>query len=210
VAVGYRGAFSGSTDNWADGWTAMSQYGYLAPAEAAPENTAPTITAPEPGATFAINVGVNLSVTNTAVDSDLPAQALAFSLLSGSGSVTPEGLFTWRPQVIDSGTTNVVVVQVADDGTPNLTATNTFSVIVNPLTQPIAHSFNYSGGAFSLSVNGQEGPDYAVQVSTNLATGPWTTVFTTNSPAMPFIFTDPTAGSEPMQFYRVIAGPPLP
>jgi hypothetical protein len=29
VSVAYRGAFSGPSDNWADGWTALSQYGYL-------------------------------------------------------------------------------------------------------------------------------------------------------------------------------------
>ncbi|MBE0542606.1 MAG: hypothetical protein IH623_14700 [Verrucomicrobia bacterium] len=29
MAVNYRGAFSGPSDNWADGWTAISQYGYL-------------------------------------------------------------------------------------------------------------------------------------------------------------------------------------
>ncbi|MCB1129163.1 MAG: hypothetical protein KDM81_21875, partial [Verrucomicrobiae bacterium] len=34
VAVDYRGAFSGPSDNWADGWTALSQLGYLKPAEA--------------------------------------------------------------------------------------------------------------------------------------------------------------------------------
>ena len=35
-AVDYRGAFSGPADDWADGWTALSQYGYLKPAEAGP------------------------------------------------------------------------------------------------------------------------------------------------------------------------------
>lgn len=30
--VNYRGAFSGPNDNWADGWTALSQLGYLKPA----------------------------------------------------------------------------------------------------------------------------------------------------------------------------------
>ncbi|HVR36546.1 MAG TPA: hypothetical protein VMS21_11920, partial [Methylomirabilota bacterium] len=32
MEVNYRGAFSGPADNWADGWTALSQYGYLKPA----------------------------------------------------------------------------------------------------------------------------------------------------------------------------------
>ena len=29
AAVGYRGAFAGPEDDWADGWTALSRYGYL-------------------------------------------------------------------------------------------------------------------------------------------------------------------------------------
>lgn len=33
VAVTYRGAFSGVSDNWADGWTALSSLGYLKVAE---------------------------------------------------------------------------------------------------------------------------------------------------------------------------------
>jgi hypothetical protein len=32
IEVSYRGAFAGPEDNWADGWTALSQYGYLKPA----------------------------------------------------------------------------------------------------------------------------------------------------------------------------------
>lgn len=32
MPVNYRGAFSGPDDDWADGWTALSQYGYLKPA----------------------------------------------------------------------------------------------------------------------------------------------------------------------------------
>jgi hypothetical protein len=33
MEVSYRGAFSGPTDGWADGWTALSSLGYLALAE---------------------------------------------------------------------------------------------------------------------------------------------------------------------------------
>lgn len=39
--VNYRGAFSGPNDNWADGWTALSQLGYLKPAT--PGLTTPVI-----------------------------------------------------------------------------------------------------------------------------------------------------------------------
>jgi hypothetical protein len=65
-----------------------------------------------------------------------------------------------------------------------------------------------AGGLFSLAVNGQTGPDYAVQASTNLVE--WQSVFTTNSPAMPFDWADPDTGLYPMRFYRIVVGPPLP
>jgi hypothetical protein len=36
MAVSYRGAFSGPSDNWADGWSALSTLGYLKPAPPTP------------------------------------------------------------------------------------------------------------------------------------------------------------------------------
>jgi hypothetical protein len=42
VAVSYRGAFSGPSDNWADGWTALSSMSFLAEAVPAP-GTPPVI-----------------------------------------------------------------------------------------------------------------------------------------------------------------------
>lgn len=173
-----------------------------------PNTAAPVFTAPAPGSIYTINVGANLSVTNTATDADMPAEAVTFSQLSGSGSVTADGIFTWRPQVSDAGTTNVVTIQVTDDGAPTMSATQSFSVIVNPLPQPQVSSPVWAGGQFGLVVNGQSGPDYAVQASTNLVN--WQSVFATNSPAMPFQWTDPAAGSFPLRFYRIVVGPPLP
>jgi hypothetical protein len=179
-----------------------------------PPNSAPTFTAPVTGTNFTINVGVNLSVACTATDSDTPAQTLTYSLLAGpSGAAVnfSNGNFTWRPTVSQAGSVNSVQVVVTDNGTPNLSATNSFSVTVSSLTSPTTDAQNYSGGQFSVSVNGQVGPDYALQATTNLVGGTWTTVATTNSPAtMPVILTDPNAGSQPMQFYRIVTGPPLP
>jgi hypothetical protein len=174
----------------------------------------PIFTAPPANSTFIINVGVNLSVTNVATDADLPPQTLTYSLLSttptnatlDSGS----GIFTWRPLVTQANSTNPIIVVVTDDGTPNRSATNTFTVVVNPLAQPVISSPAYSGGQFSLSVSGQVGPDYALQSTTDLLSGTWTTLLTTNSPPAPFLFVDPNAGLVPIQFYRIVVGPPLP
>ncbi len=180
----------------------------------APANTAPVFTAPITGSNFVINVGVSLTVACTATDSDTPAQTLTYSLLAGpSGAAVDSGSgnFTWRPNVFQSDSTNSVQVVVTDNGTPNLSATNSFTVTVNPLTAPTTSSSSYTGGQFSLNFSGQIGEDYALQATTNLAGGTWVTVATTNSPAtMPVSLKDPNAGSQPMQFYRIVTGPPLP
>jgi pectin methylesterase-like acyl-CoA thioesterase len=179
-----------------------------------PPNTAPTFTGPITGTNFTINVGVSLAVSCAAMDSDSPAQTLTYSLLAGpSGAAvnSSSGNFTWRPMVSQASSMNPVQVVVTDNGTPSLSATNSFSVTVTALTSPTTDTPNYSGGQFSVNVNGQVGPDYALQATTNLVGGTWTTVATTNSPAtMPVILTDPNAGSQPVQFYRIVTGPPLP
>ena len=69
-----------------------------------------------------------------------------------------------------------------------MSATQSFSVIVNPLTAPGLSNISFAGGQFSFNVSGQSGPDYAIETSTNLTQ--WSNVFITNSPALPFIWTD--------------------
>lgn len=58
MAVNYRGAFSGPSDNWADGWTAVSQYGYLKPAAVSATPNPVTLTITRNGA------NVNISFTS--------------------------------------------------------------------------------------------------------------------------------------------------
>jgi hypothetical protein len=179
------------------------------PATLAVGNTAPTFGAIS-GQT--VNVGATVNVNDIATDPDVPAQTLTYSLLSGPsdaslGSAT--GTFTWRPTVSAANTTNLIRVVVTDNGTPNLSATNSFNVVVNPLTQPNLLAPSYSAGQFSVSVSGEVGPDYALQVSTNLSGGSWVTLLQSNSPPSPFTFTDTNAGGA-QQFYRIIVGPPLP
>ena len=88
-----------------------------------------------------------------------------------------------------------------------MSATQSFSVVVNPLSAPALPSVSFSNGQFGFQVSGQAGPDYAIQTSTNLTQ--WSAVFTTNSPAMPFSWQD-IAATNAAGFYRVVVGPPLP
>jgi hypothetical protein len=158
-----------------------------------------------------VNVGQTVAFTASATDTDTPPQTLTFSLVSGPGDATLNtntGAFSWRPQVTQANTTNLFALQVTDDGIPSLSATQSFTVTVNPLTQPTAASIVLNNGQLGFQVSGQTGPDYAVQISSNLLG--WNTLFITNSPAMPFSWTDTNAATLPAQFYRIKVGPPLP
>ncbi|HEY1791225.1 MAG TPA: T9SS C-terminal target domain-containing protein [Verrucomicrobiae bacterium] len=175
---------------------------------ATPINTAPVLA---PISDRAINVGYHLSITNTATDSDTPAQTLTYSLPIAPTNATigsASGIFDWRPFVTQANTTNPVQIVVTDNGTPNMSATQNFNVIVNPLTLPDIVSPSIIGGQFSFSLNGQIGPDYAVQGSTNLID--WNTLLITNPISMPFDWTDPNIPSLRTEFYRIKIGPPLP
>ncbi len=80
-----------------------------------------------------------LTVTNIATDPDIPAQTLVFALPihpSGMTIDTGTGVLTWTPDQTQSPSTNPVVVTVTDNGTPPLTATNSYNVIVQEVNVP--------------------------------------------------------------------------
>jgi hypothetical protein len=170
-------------------------------------NTAPILS---PIANQTVNVGQTVAFTASATDTNQPPQTLTFALLSGTTNATLDtssGAFSFRPLVTQANSTNNFTLQVSDNGTPSLSATQSFSVVVNPLSAPGISTISFAGGQFSFSVSGQSGPDYAIEISTNLTQ--WNNVFITNSPALPFTWTDATTNS-PVRFYRVKLGPPLP
>ncbi|HXR48984.1 MAG TPA: cellulase family glycosylhydrolase [Candidatus Limnocylindrales bacterium] len=172
-----------------------------------PPNTPPTLA---PIANQTVNVGQTVAFTASATDTDLPPQTLTFALLAGATNATlnsSSGSFSFRPLVTQANSTNNFTLQVSDNGTPSMSATQSFSVVVNPLSAPSVSNVSAAGGQFGFAVSGQSGPDYAVETSTNLTQ--WNTVFVTNSPALPFVWTD-TNSAEPQRFYRVKLGPPLP
>ena len=171
----------------------------------------PTLT---PVADQTMNAGETRFVTNTATDPNVPPQTLTFNLLNSPSGATltlldaTDAQFSWRAHVNSAGTTNLVTVAVTDTGTL-LSATNSFDVIVNPLSsQPAVSSIGTSGGQLTLVLNGPQGPDYTVLTSTNL-TDPlstWQVLMTTNSPVTPVTLTVPIT-ADPVRFYSIQIGP---
>ena len=73
-----------------------------------------------------------LAVTNTAVDLDLPPDTLSYRLLSPptGANIDTNGVITWTPAQTQSPGTNTITTVVTDSGTPSLSDTNSFTVVV--------------------------------------------------------------------------------
>jgi hypothetical protein len=157
-----------------------------------------------------INVGQTVSFTASATDTNQPPPTLSFNLLSAPTNASvnsTSGLFNWRPLTSQANSTNQFVLVVTANNTPSLSATQSFAVAVSPITLPTLTQAAVSNGQFSLTLNGMAGPDYGIQISSNLVD--WQTIFSTNSPALPFTWLD-TNSTVPTRFYRGTLGPPLP
>jgi hypothetical protein len=170
-----------------------------------PANAAPTLA---PIGNRSINAGFALAITNVATDANLPWQTLTFNLLAappGAVITTNTGIVSWRPTLAQAGAAYPVSVRVADNGTPSLAATQSFNVTVIPVAAPQLSAVGIVGGQFGFQISGDPGPDYSIQSSTNLSD--WSTIFTTNAPALPFNYVDNDFLLEPLRFYRVLLGP---
>jgi len=155
-----------------------------------------------------ILAGRTLLVTNTATDPNVPPLPLNFSLLSppaGALIDSNSGLFTWRPSIAQSPSTPIISVIVSDNGAPPLTATQSFAVTVIQPATPTLNSAAMINGQLGFLINGDTGPDYTILASTNLTL--WNPIFTTNSPALPYFWTDTNSLSYPTRYYRTVLGP---
>jgi hypothetical protein len=155
-----------------------------------------------------ILAGQTLVVSNSASDADVPPQLLAYSLPgspSGLAIDTHSGVLTWRPAIAQSPSTQSVVVVVSDSGTPSLSATQSFSVTVLQPSLPTLGLASVTSTGFGFWVDGDAGPDYLIQASTNLVS--WSSIATSNSPALPFFWADTNSALFPGRFYRALLGP---
>ncbi len=94
-------------------------------------NTAPVLA---PIADQTVTEGAFLSLKVAALDLDVPAQTLTYSLAAGApagAGINPvSGVFTWPVPSGHGASTNPVIVRVTDNGVPSLSATQRFSIMV--------------------------------------------------------------------------------
>ncbi len=155
-----------------------------------------------------ISAGQTLIITNTATDPEVPPQQLLYTLPTkpaGAGIGTLNGVLSWRPQASQADSTNAFTVKVADTGSPSLSATQSFLVTVGKLGLPAVSVPSLSNGLFQMTVNGDFGPDYQIWSSTNLTD--WQMLQQSNSPLLPFVWTDTDDTNSPTRFYRIQLSP---
>ncbi|MEO6184235.1 MAG: putative Ig domain-containing protein, partial [Verrucomicrobiota bacterium] len=109
------------------------------------KNEAPMLATIDPQT---VNEEVFSSITNSVNDPDLPANTLTFNLEPGAPEgVTinsTNGVLTWTPLEIQAPSTNIITVRVIDDGSPALSTTNSFTIVVNEVnkTPVLANIYN--------------------------------------------------------------------
>jgi hypothetical protein len=108
----------------------------------------------------------------------------------------------------EEAASNAPALLVTSTNSTTLTATQSFWVSVLAPATPSLTDPALEGSLFSFAVSGDSGPDYNIQATTDLSSpGNWLTLFTTNSPALPFRWTDTNAGGFPERYYRIRLGP---
>jgi len=82
-----------------------------------------------------ILAGATITVTNAATDADLPANQLTYQLSQAPAGavINASGIITWTaPLAQGNSTTNIFTTRAVDNAASPLSATNTFTVVVNP------------------------------------------------------------------------------
>ncbi len=121
-----------------------------------------------------VNEGELLLVTTSANDVDLPNDQLIFSLLSppAGAIIDPlSGIFSWTPSKPQAPGTNTIAVVVRDSGTPQLSATNRFTVVV--LARPVFQTVSFSGTNVFLNWSSVAGVTYRVLFKEKLEDQNW-------------------------------------
>ena len=117
-----------------------------------------------------VNESNLLTFTVTGTDGDLPAQVLTYSLDAGApagASITSGGVFTWTPTEAQGPQTYFVTVIVKDNGSPLLSASNTFIIDVKevnlaPVLAPIGNKTNSEGSLLTFTATATD-PDLPAQ-----------------------------------------------
>ncbi|MBX3743862.1 MAG: putative Ig domain-containing protein [Verrucomicrobiae bacterium] len=150
--------------------------------------------------------GIPLTFTVTATDPDLPANTLTFALDAAPDGMTLDpatGVLTWSATPAQIGT-HTVTVRVSDDGSPSLSDTGTFDVLVTSARSELTLE-RIAGGLIQVSATGDIGETYELQATSNLTVWERLAQFELTTP--PYRYIDPASATAPLRFYRLYLAP---
>ncbi len=122
-----------------------------------------------------ITVGLTLNLTAVGSDIDVPAQTLSYSLIGapfGMNIGSGNGVLTWTPTVAPA--TNTISVVVTDNGTPNLSVTQNFTVVTAPV--PAVAGSLTAGNEFRMQWPTFAGQKLRVEMKDDLNAPEWTPI----------------------------------
>jgi len=170
------------------------------------ENNAPVLTVPT---NRTIYESTTLVLTNTAVDPDVPANTLTYSLDSGSpagAEINPtNGVLTWTPSTNQVPSTNILIVRVTDNGVPSLSDAKSFTIVV--VARPVIEGIAVSGDTVTITWSAILGFSYRVQFRSDQSDLTWSDlpgdVTASGSTAMKTDLIE----AHPQRYYRVLVLP---
>ena len=152
-----------------------------------------------------------LTVTNTATDSDVPANTLSYTLLTPheGAAIDTNGVITWTPTDVQGPSTNTITTVVTDNNpwavnAQHLSTTNSFTVIVtapNPVFK--ITSITISNGVAVITWNSVASNYYRLQYKNNLLDANWTDLAPDILTTGPVTSATNVLGGVPQRFYRV-------
>jgi hypothetical protein len=166
-------------------------------------NAAPTVAGI---AEQTVSAGTAVSLTVVGSDSDVPAQQLSYTLEAGAPAgasiAAGTGAFSWTPAQAQAGTTNVITVRVSDNGSPSLSVTTSFRIVVRAApAAPPNITAGIAQGRCVLSWSTQAGTRYRIQFKDLLVGASWQTLSDVTGDGHSMTFTDP--GTPQTRFYRI-------
>jgi hypothetical protein len=154
---------------------------------------------------FAIHAGDPVVVTAVATDPDVPTNTLTFHLLTAldGASIDPvSGLFHYSSPANSPDTNYAISISVSDNGTPSLSATQTFNLHVIGAQVIIAARvgiLRVPGGRQTVSVSCTPGYNYILESSADFVQ--WLDVAHTNTAPADWEYNE--TRTAPRAFYRV-------
>ena len=163
---------------------------------------------PSGNTTLLFTEGETVRATISAMDPDLPQQALTYSLDSApqGAAINPQtGLFVWIPSSPQSQQSHTITVRATDSGDPPLSATTTLTAIPEALAGPAPSASRVENGNLVIEFERiKPNTAYQLRRSSDIrkALSDWEPVQSVIWPSGPFTLETPLTES-PAEFYAL-------